>query len=93
MLDDPLAKLILSWGDDELFKSNPKGAAMKNPKPVVRLEEEPENVFVIIGKCRKAWAYEGGTVESWNAIRTEMVSGDFNHLMTVVDKHFTIEVV
>lgn len=61
----------------------------KNQKPTSPIEVDltgPEgNAFVLIGYAGK-WAKQLG-LDS-NAIQKDMMSGDYEHLLSVLEKHF-----
>lgn len=61
----------------------------KNQKPTSPIEVDltgPEgNAFVLIGYADK-WAKQLG-LDS-NAIQKDMMSGDYEHLLSVLEKHF-----
>ena len=59
-------------------------------KPVVRLSGQDGNAFAIIGACRKAWRGDGKDNTSFEPIKADMMSGDYDHLLQVALKHFTV---
>jgi len=66
----------------------------KNQKPTSPIEVDltgPEgNAFVLIGYAGK-WAKQLG-LDS-NAIQKDMMSGDYEHLLSVLEKHFCNHIV
>lgn len=57
-------------------------------KPVLMLIGQDGNAFAILGKARKV-AIEHGL--DWEAIRTEAMSGDYDHLLSVMMEHFDVQ--
>ena len=47
------------------------------------------NAWVILGRCRNAMR-EAGRLDEWETIRDDMTSGDYQHLLDVVDQHFEV---
>lgn len=60
-------------------------------KPVVELSEQNGNAFYIIGKCQRAAKEAGWSKEKIDAVRTEMMSGDYDHLLQTAMKYFEVE--
>lgn len=63
---------------------------MEIKKPTVKLVGMNGNAFAVIGACMKAARGAKFTQEKINAIRTEMMSGDYNHLLAVACEHFNV---
>lgn len=59
-------------------------------KPKVKLVGEDGNAWAIMGRCSQAWKKAGGSPEAWTAIRTEMMAGDYDHLLQTAMKHFEV---
>ena len=60
-------------------------------KPVVKLVGGDGNAFVIIGACIKAARKAGWSNEQIEAVKTEMMASDYNHLLQTAMKHFDVE--
>lgn len=61
------------------------------PRLRVKLIGRDGNSFYILGACNKAARKAGWTPEQWAAFRAEATSGDYNHLLATVIRHFDIE--
>jgi hypothetical protein len=59
-------------------------------KPIVKLIGNNGNAFAIIGACMAAARKAKFTQEKINQIRTEMMSGDYDHLLCVAMEHFNV---
>lgn len=59
-------------------------------KPTVRLTGRDGNAFAIIGACRTAAKKAGWTKEQLEALTKDMISGDYNHLLTVALDRFDV---
>lgn len=59
-------------------------------KPQVNLAGEDGNVFSILGLCRKAARKAGWTDEQWKKVQSEMMSGDYNHVLQTAMKYFQV---
>jgi len=59
-------------------------------KPTVKLLDEDGNALLIIGRCRKAATKAGWTPERWRAVQSEMMDGDYDHVLQVVMAHFDV---
>ena len=60
----------------------------ENEKPEVKLVDG--NAFAIMGACRKAWQRAGNDMNEWKTIQTEMMNGDYDHLLCVASDHFEV---
>ena len=58
------------------------------PKPILKLLGQDGNAFAILGMARRV-ALKNGL--DWNAIKTEAKSGDYNHLLQTMMKHFEVK--
>lgn len=61
-------------------------------KPVVvlgPLDGPDGNAYAILNRAKSALRAYGRT-DDWEAIRDEMTSGDYEHLLDVLEKHFTV---
>jgi len=68
------------------YKEVTKGKQM--PKPILKLLGQDGNAFAILGMARRV-ALKNGL--DWNAIKTEAKSGDYNHLLQTMMKHFEVK--
>ena len=59
-------------------------------RPEVKLIGEDGNAFAVLGKCSKAWREAGLPKEEWEKIRTEMMAGDYDHLLGTAMNHFDV---
>ena len=59
-------------------------------KPIVKLLGAEGNAFMILGLCQRAAKKAGWTNERWTEVRTEMMGGDYNHLLTFAMTHFDV---
>jgi hypothetical protein len=59
-------------------------------KPRVKLVGQDGNAWNLMGLCRNAWKKAGLPEAEWVAIRTEMMSGDYDHLLATACKHFEV---
>lgn len=64
---------------------------MDEKKPVVILAGEDGNALAILGRCRKAARKAGWSQEQWSAVSTEMMEGDYDHLLQTAMEHFEVE--
>jgi hypothetical protein len=48
------------------------------------------NAFAILGACQRAARKAGWPKERWDAVRDEMTSGDYDHLLGIAMKHFDV---
>jgi len=58
-------------------------------KPTVVLGDG--NAFMIIGRCSKVAKRAGWSPEKWRKVKTEMMAGDYDHLLATAQKHFDVE--
>ena len=58
--------------------------------PRVKLINRDGNAFAILAACKKAAMKAGWSEEQWAAFHTEATSGDYNHLLATVMKHFDV---
>jgi hypothetical protein len=63
---------------------------MDAKKPVVKLVGANGNAFNVIGLCLRAARAAGWTKEQVDAVRGEMMAGDYNHLLLVAMRHFDV---
>ena len=61
---------------------------MTKKKPLLVLTKTDGNAFALLGKARRV-ALKNNM--DWEAIQKEAVSGDYNHLLQTLMKHFTVE--
>lgn len=63
-------------------------------KPQVQLSGNDGNAFAIMGACQRAYKkHYGNFVDgpvTWDLIHTEMVSGDYDHLLATAMKYFDV---
>ena len=57
-------------------------------KPVLKILGEDGNAFAILGKARKVAQRND---MDWASIREEATSGDYDHLLQTMMKHFEVE--
>ncbi len=63
---------------------------MSTKKPTVELTGADGNAFAVIGLCREAAREAGTPTDEWRKIQVDMMSGDYDHLLTVVMTHFEV---
>lgn len=59
-------------------------------KPKVKLIGEDGNAFAILTRARKAALKAGWTMEQVGKFSTEATSGNYDHLLAVVQKYFDV---
>lgn len=59
-----------------------------NNKPTLQLVGQDGNAFAILGRARRI-AQKNGL--DWDAIRVEATSGDYDHLLQTMMKHFNTD--
>lgn len=59
-------------------------------KPYVKLIGEDGNAFFIIVACKLAWERANKSAEEWKRIKADMMSGDYDHLLQIVQEHFEV---
>lgn len=64
---------------------------MEDDKPKVKLVGTDGNAFAVLGACRKAAHKAKWSPEQWGAVQTEMMSGNYDHLLGTAMKHFDVE--
>mgnify|MGYP005819696551 FL=1 len=64
---------------------------VEHERPELQIGGEDGNAYMIIGRASKAWRGAGLPAEAWKEIEREMVSGDYDHLINTVMKHFDTE--
>ena len=57
-------------------------------KPVLKILGEDGNVFAILGKASRVAKRND---MDWEAIKEEATSGDYDHLLQTMMKHFEVE--
>jgi hypothetical protein len=60
-------------------------------RPTVKLIGNDGNAFAIIGACTKAARRAGWDKERIDALREEMMAGDYDDLLATAMKHFEVE--
>lgn len=60
-------------------------------RPVVQLVGHDGNAFSILGVCRKSMRKAKWSHEKIEDILSEMMSGDYDHLLTTAMKYFEVE--
>ena len=75
-----------------ILKTTGKGTEMEAGiiKASVKLSGIDGNALVILGACQRAWRKAGNSQEEWEAISSEMTSGNYNNLLVVAFKHFDV---
>lgn len=59
-------------------------------KPHVKLTGTDGNAFSIMGTCFKAAKKSGWTPEQIEKVKLDMTSGDYDHLLQVVQREFRV---
>lgn len=62
-----------------------------NEKPPVKLIGEDGNAYAIIGACQRAARKARWTDEKWEAVKKDMMSSDYDHLLCVAMDNFDVE--
>ncbi len=57
-------------------------------KPKVKLVDTDGNAFAILARCMKAAKRAGWSQEKLTSFQKEATSGDYDHLLQTVLKHF-----
>lgn len=57
-------------------------------KPTLEILGEDGNAFAILGKAKRVAEKHG---LDWEAIKKEATSGDYDHLLQVMMRHFEVE--
>ncbi len=60
-------------------------------RPTVKLVGGDGNAFAILGACIKAFKRNGTPQEEIDKFKKEAMSGDYNHLLGVVQEYFDVE--
>ena len=60
-------------------------------KPKVELIGNDGNAFAILGRCNRAAKRAGWTSDSLARFQQDAMSGDYDHLLTVVLEHFEVD--
>lgn len=76
-----------SHGDREVTE---QGHAPKTPQITVRLTEQNDNVFAILGRFRDAARRAGLPEDEIERFVEEATSGDYNHLLQVAMRWFEL---
>ena len=63
---------------------------MSEDKPEVMLVGQNGNAFAVLGACRQAARNAGWATERWEAVREQMTSGDYEHLLQVAMREFDV---
>lgn len=58
-------------------------------KPELKIIGENGNAFNILSKAQRSLR-EAGRMDDWEKIRDEAMSGDYDHLLQTMDKHFEV---
>jgi hypothetical protein len=48
------------------------------------------NALAILGRCERAWRHAGLPADEWASIFAEATSGDYEHLLATVHRHFDV---
>lgn len=64
---------------------------MDERKPKVKLVGTDGNAFAVIGACTKAAKRAGWDQGRISTIRSEMLSGDYDHVLQTAMKYFEVE--
>jgi hypothetical protein len=57
-------------------------------KPILKLLGTDGNAFALLGKAQRVARQNG---MDWEKIRTEAMSGNYDHLLQTLMKHFEVE--
>ena len=60
-------------------------------KPALELSGVDGNAFAILGRARGAARRAGWSPEKTTKVIEDAMSGDYDHLLTVMMKHFDVE--
>jgi hypothetical protein len=60
------------------------------PRPKVKLIGKDGNAYSIMGYCHRAWAKASLPEAKWDEIRTEMMAGNYDHLLRTAMKYFRV---
>jgi len=59
-------------------------------KPKLKLVGMDGNAFMILGLAKRAADKAKWTTAKWETVRTEMMEGDYDHLLRTAVKHFDV---
>ena len=62
----------------------------KTQKPIVRLTGADGNAFNVIGLCLRAARKADWSQERIDAVRADLTSGDYNHLLCIAMTEFDV---
>lgn len=62
-----------------------------NDKPVVALIGADGNALSVVGLCRRAARKAGWKNDEWDKVQTEMLSGNYDHVLQTAMKYFEVE--
>jgi hypothetical protein len=62
----------------------------KSGKPVLKLVGTDGNAFAVLGAAHREAKRAGWTPEQWKSVETEATSGDYDHLLQTIMKHFSV---
>lgn len=65
-------------------------ATATDDKPTLKLTGANGNAFVLLGKARRAARKAGWSDERWKEVQDEATSGDYDHLLTTLARHFEV---
>jgi hypothetical protein len=60
-------------------------------RPTVQLSGQDGNVYSIIGRCREAAKKAQWLPTEWEAVKKEMMDGDYDHVLQTAMKYFEVE--
>ena len=60
-------------------------------KPEVQLLGQDGNAFAIMGACQQAARRAGWDKEKIDSVLSEMMEGDYDHLLRTAMKHFEVD--
>ena len=59
--------------------------------PIVKLSGRDGNAFAIMGACQKAARKAGWSAEKIKLVMSNMMAGDYDHLLQTAMKHFDVQ--
>lgn len=60
-------------------------------KPRLQLSGKDGNAFAILGRARRAAVEAGWSEERWEEVRVEATSGNYDHLLQTIMRHFDVD--
>jgi len=60
-------------------------------KPILKIVGQDGNAFNLLGLAQRAAVKAGWSIEKWNSVRDEAVTGDYDHLLATLMNHFDVQ--